>query len=199
MNTADASLILKNTIRTIHEDTRKEIKPNIYRGHSRSISTDIEDNITLFISNVLPDNFKFLVDSSVRLVGRSKRPDLLITNQLNEVVAMIEVKSNMGYCRDASGVIDSIIENDNSFRDLNKFTCKFSFDENQEVTYSENVKLFLISLTDGNCSQNNHINNKEYSRMNGVGYFCLFNGWYGDLSDHEIIEFAEELKTTCQL
>ena len=41
---------LKNGIRDIWEKTRNNIEANIIRGHSRSISTDVEDMIALFIS-----------------------------------------------------------------------------------------------------------------------------------------------------
>ncbi|MDY0214019.1 MAG: hypothetical protein RBS24_00610 [Bacilli bacterium] len=193
MNTDQAVNFLKQSIKTAFDDTKKKLQVNVFRGHSRSISTDIEDLITLFIAKVLPENYKFLLDASIHVNGKNNRPDLLIANQNNEVIAMIELKSNMGYCRDATNTINEIIENHNKFLNFNDLTCKFSDDDQQTVSYNQNVELFLVSLTSNNCSTENHQNNKIYAASKGVHYFNLFSGWYGELIDNDVIEFLNTL------
>lgn len=62
-----------------------------------------------------------------------------------------------------------------------------------DTSYSNNVKLFLISLTKGNCSDKNHKSNKEYANANNVYQFNLFDGWYDSLINCEIEEFAKQI------
>jgi hypothetical protein len=184
---------LKSDILSIYSQTKNSLKPNIYRGHSRSISADIEDCVTVFISNILPSEYKFFIDASVRLNGRSKRPDLLIVDQNNKVYAMVEIKANMGYCREASNEINKIIDNHNSSIELSNLVCKFSDRDEEEVEYSKDVKLFLISLTDSNNSSRNHSNNKIYATSKSVHHYNLFSGWYDSLTNNEIMDFVHEI------
>lgn len=182
----------KKYIYKSYESTQEKIGPNIYRGHLRALSTEIEDAIALFVTNVLP-NCKAFLDPSIYLDGTNNRPDLLIVNEYDDVIAMIEIKSNMGWCRNAKSVIDNIMNNDLKFRNVGKLKCEFSREESQTIYYGEKVKLFLIAFTDGNCSTKNHIANKEYAKTTKVQQFNLFSGWYGKLENCEIREFAEEL------
>ena len=93
---------LINYINTVYFKTSNKIRTNIYRGHLRSISSDIEDAIALYIANVLPTDYKIFLDSSVHVNKKNNRPDLLVVDASNNVKAMIEVKSNMGWCRNAT-------------------------------------------------------------------------------------------------
>lgn len=184
---------LKKNINQIYNGTKEKLKPNIYRGHSRTISTDIEDETTLFIANVLPDSYKFLIDASINIDGKNNRPDLLVVDDKNHVKFMIELKANMGYCRNATHVINEMIDNHHKFSKVSILTCKFSDEEVQTVIYDYNVQLFLLSFTDGNCSLENHINNKQYADQQGIYHYNLFSGWYGELRDKEIHEFVNKL------
>lgn len=106
---------------------------------------------------------------------------------------MIEIKANMGWCRDASAVIDDILLSDSKFKAQSNLTCEFSRKENQNVFYGENVKLFLVALTDGNCSTRNHEANKLYASEYDVFQFNLFSGWYESLTNCEVEDFAKEI------
>ena len=192
MNIAESIEELKKYIYEAYRSTYKKIGNNIFRGHLRALSTEIEDGIALFVSNVLND-CKVFIDPSIYIDGKNNRPDILVINSDNVVVSMMEIKSNMGWCRNASNVIDSIISNDIKFKKERKLKCEFSMEEEHIITYDDNVKLFLISLTDGNCSAKNHMNNKAYSLEKGIRQYNLFSGWYGELYNCEIEKFAEEL------
>lgn len=187
---------LKESISEVFSVTKRQLKHNISRGHSRSISSDIEDNIALFISNILTEDYKIFLDPSIRVDSKNNRPDLLIIDENNHVVSMIEIKSNMGYCRVANGEIETIIANHNKFIEEGILFCKFSDAEEQVVNYNESVKLFLISLTSDNCSERNHINNKSYAEEQNVGYYNLFKGWYGELENNEVGSFVNKLHET---
>lgn len=191
MNKEEAIKCLKNYIETIYTDTNKQLKTNIYRGHSRSISTDIEDAIAIFISDILPeDEYKILSDPSIYINHKNHRPDLLVINKNNEVTLLIEIKANMGWCRDASNVLNDMIKNDSIFKREIQLKCEFSKKEAITVLY-KNPKLLLVALTDGNCSKEKHLKNKDYAKSINIYQFNLFSGWYGNLSNNEISDFYD--------
>ncbi len=195
---------LKTYIKNKYEETRQVVEGNkgseIYRGHSRSLSTDIEDAIAIFISKLLP-SCKVFIDPSISIGGKKHRPDILIIDKNNETIGMIEVKSNMGWCRNASDVIANIKQNNIDFSDNTPLRCEFSEKNNEDmnkeepkiVKYGNDVKLFLVSFTKDNCSDKKHDNNKDKAIKANVSYFTLFSGWYGSLVDCDIYKFAEEL------
>lgn len=192
MEIENAIKILKHNIKDIYNKTRKKIGNNIYRGHLRSISTDIEDKIAIFVSNLLP-NCKIFLDASIHINNKTHRPDLFILNDKNKVVAMLEIKSNMGWCRNASKVIDSMISNDKLFKKEKTLYCEFSNNDKQCVDYNKKIKLFLVSLTKWNCSDKNHEYNKKYAVKKEVSFYNLFDGWYDSLTDYEIKKFVNDI------
>ena len=192
MEIVDCIEKLKSKIKYAYNETKKTLGDNIYRGHSRAISSDIEDGIALFISRLQP-SCKIFLDPSIHIDHKIHRPDLLVINNKNEVIAMVEIKANMGWCRNASGVIQKILSEDLIFKNKRTINCEFSNNRSYDTSYSNNVKLFLISLTKGNCSDKNHKSNKEYSNANNVYQFNLFDGWYDSLINCEIEEFAKQI------
>lgn len=52
MEIVDCIEKLKSEIKYAYNETKKTLGDNIYRGHSRAISSDIEDGIALFISRL---------------------------------------------------------------------------------------------------------------------------------------------------
>lgn len=183
---------LKDYIKDVYEKTNRVIGRNIFRGHSRSISTDIEDGIAILIASLLDsEKFKILLDPSIYVANKNHRPDILVVNEKNEVVFMIEVKANMGWCRDAGGVLNGMMATHKLFHEKQILTCKI--EENQiQVSYG-NPRLFLVSLTDGNCNAEKHALNKSYAQTINVKQYNLFSGWYGSLYDCEINEFCKDL------
>ena len=184
---------LKKNIKEIYFGTCKQIKENIYRGHKRSISTDIEDNIDLFISAILPNDYKFFLDSTIRIEKKSHRPDLLIIDGNDNVTALIEIKANMGWCRNANEVINKLIDTDKLFKNKTKLCCKLSEENSRIVYYGNNVKLFLVSLTTGNCKKYYRKNNKEYAQSFNIFHFNLFEEWYDSLKNYEIYNFVDKI------
>lgn len=193
MKTEEAVQELKSYIEASYAKTMEPLAPGIVRGHLRSISTDIEDGIALFVSHVLPEGYKLLLDPSIHVDGVNNRPDLLVVDESNAVKAMIEIKANMGWCRNASGVLDDIVSNDAKFKSQGRLSCEFSKEETIEVFYGEGVKLFFVALTDSNCTEKKHIANKAYANSVGVHQYNLFSGWYGGLTPLEVETFAAEL------
>lgn len=193
MKTEEAIQGLKSYIETAYAKTMEPIAPAIVRGHLRSISTDIEDGIALFVSHILPEGYRLMLDPSIHVGGVNNRPDLLVVDESNAVRAMIEIKANMGWCRNASSVLDDIVSNDVKFKSQGSICCEFSRGDSITVSYGDGVKLFLIALTDGNCPEKKHIANKAYADSVGVHQYNLFSGWYGGLAPLEAETFAAEL------
>lgn len=107
---------------------------------------------------------------------------------------MLEIKANMRWCRDAAWMIDNIIEKDSKFKKKENIDCEFLREETVTLSYEDNVELFLISLTDGSCPEIKHIKNKEYASLKNVNHYLLFSGWYCDLNNKEIVDFALKLE-----
>lgn len=185
---------LKSNIKRVFEETKKPLKDNILRGHSRSISTDIEDNIALFISELLPSNYQLLLDPTITIEGKQNRPDLIIIDEKKKLFAIIELKANTGYCRVANSALDNLFSFRNQLSRESTFKCGFSSGEMVEVKYTDQARLFFVSLTDWNNNEKNHISNKEYGLTLGIQYINLFTNWYHSLMEKDVAEFIELLK-----
>lgn len=185
---------LKQHIAKKYIQNTKKIKTNIYRGNSRSLSSDVEEEIAIFCKTIMPKKYKYYIDVSIHEGGKNHKPDLLIVNTNGEVVAMIEIKANMGYCRNAGAVIDKLHNNDKVFKEKNELLFKIHDGNKANVKYGNNVKLFLIALTRENCDKNSHKKNRLNASKASIKYFTLFDGWYDNLSNNEIINFANELQ-----
>lgn len=170
---------------------------NISRGCYRSMSSDIEDSIALFLSKLLPDTYYFLLDTSICVNGKINRPDLLILNEKKQVIAMIEIKAHMGWCRSNAEilkVLEKIKLYNDKFKEAHEleYSIKVNSDK-QKATYSENVKLFLIAFTGDNCPDKNHNNHKELAKEKCIKHYILFSGWYNELKCKDIYEFIKDI------
>lgn len=184
---------LKNNIFKAWKETKKNIGDNIFRGHARSISSDVEDAIAVFTSSVLKNKFEIYIDPSVTVNKKTNRPDFLIIKN-NEVVALAEIKSNMGYCRNATDVIDKIYEMNEIFKNAGTIKCKFSNQDLKIVKYSKNTKLLLITLTSQNGGKSESIEkNINYAKNKNINHFLLFDGWYDKLTNRDIDQYVSNL------
>ena len=196
MNVSEAIDSLKNYILQKFEETTKTIHPNLHRGHLRALSTEIEDGIAAFLLNILPEGYRAFVDASVHIGRKTHRPDILIIDNNDCVKALIEVKTNMGWCRNATAEIDKILFKHGEMLSKGNIVCKFSHDETATVAYETNVPVFLVAFTSDNCNLKMHNNNKTIAIGKNVKYYCLFSGWYSSvLNEAGIIEFAKEIKS----
>lgn len=187
---------------------------NIKRGHMRSISTDVENIVAMFISKILGKGFNIYIDPTISIKSkedekkRAHRPDILIIKN-GHVIALIELKTNMGFCRkvkEIEDVIDKITKMDEIFSVKENIECMFSkYDddgnaaaekEKDEVDYKkENVKKFLIALTSSNGPKNEiSFKNRNYAKEKNVKHYILFDGWYGRLVPRDDLDsFKDDL------
>ena len=184
---------LKDHILTKYEETKHKVGTNVIRGHLRTLSTEIEDGVALFLLDILPEGYKALVDCSVHIDGKSHRPDILIIDSENKVKFLVEVKTNMGWCRNATNELNKILQKHNKMASVGNIRCMFSNDPEINVFYSDEVKIFLIPFKKGNCSEDKHTNNMELAKEKGISYFRLFDNWYSNLENKEIEKFANTI------
>lgn len=184
---------LKDNISKVWRETKENIGDNIFRGHTRSISSDVEDAIAVFTSSVLKNKFEIYIDPSVTVNKKTNRPDFLIIKD-GKVVALAEIKSNMGYCRNATNVIDKIYEMNEIFKNAGTIKCKFSNQDSRTVEYSKGTKLLLIALTSQNGGKPASImKNINYAKSKDINHFLLFNGWYDNLTNRDIDQYVSNL------
>lgn len=193
MNIDNAIEKLKTYNRGIYHSTYQKMGPNIYRGHLRSMSTHIEDGIALFVADILPSDYKFFIDPSIRLCGKNNRPDLLIVDENENVTAMVEIKANIGWCRDTSEVVNHIVNIDSQMKTQKDLKCIYSNKEYRMLHYGKDVKLFLAVFSGENGSGKFSESNKVYASDHSVYQFILFSGWYEALTNGEVEEFGREL------
>lgn len=88
---------LRNELESFYKEKSKiDFNSNVIRGHVWPISYEFEDKFTNILSEIFKDNdYMFYTDFSLE----KRRPDILITKK-NQVVALIELKANLGWCRD---------------------------------------------------------------------------------------------------
>jgi len=165
----------------------------IIRGHKVAMSSIIENELAIFLSEILDEKYQFLIDWTVN----NRRPDLLIINtENNKCELIIEIKSNMGYCRKLSqSQLNDLVNEREMFKNSITIKSKESNKDNpQSISGNKNIKLIFVSSTSDNSSEENHITNKKELKKYNIEYFCLFEGWYDNLKQKEIQDFIESIK-----
>ena len=196
MKENDAIKILIDKISTAYKNEDKKLhemaEQGIIRGHRTAMSATIEDNIALLIKNVLPDNYKIFIDPSITINKKTYRPDIMIINNKQHVKAMLEIKANIGYCRNAKKELKKLENKHKKFYKCTKLKCSLS---EKEVIYSKNTKCFFIVYSSDNCGdKENHEINKLYAKNLNIPYLVLFDGWYNNSTNRDIETFIKEIK-----
>jgi len=79
----------------------KYYNPNIKRGRSASISSDLEDLTALFIALNNPHQCSYFTDQPIKFEGSTiKYPDIVIQNKDGQIENLIDVKTDIGWNRD---------------------------------------------------------------------------------------------------
>jgi|GEM_PF-6494961 len=179
---------------------------HILRGHVSSMSSIVEDEIAQFILKATSKKWKIFLDSSVSVKRNHKRtqtfrPDLLLLDEKENVKAIFEIKTSMGYYRNAIEVIDKLIDMHTTFIKEHSIQCSFSRKGKnkplrKDAKYPKGVKCFIITYSDNACDEKYHIQNKKMAQRKGIKHFVLFKGWYdeAEMRYDDILNFIEQLK-----
>ena len=103
----------------------KYYNPNIYRGRSSSISSELEDLTALFIALNNPHQCNYFADQPIKFEGSTtKYPDIVIQNKDGCIKNLIDVKTDIGwnregmysFCAEWEKRIESVKGTDTEFR-----------------------------------------------------------------------------------
>ncbi len=103
----------------------KYYNPNIYRGRSSSISSELEDLTALFIALNNPHQCNYFADQPIKFEGSTtKYPDIVIQNKDGSIKNLIDVKTDIGwnresmysFCAEWEKRIESVKGTDTEFR-----------------------------------------------------------------------------------
>lgn len=179
---------------------------HIFRGHVSSMSSIVEDEIAQFILKVTSKKWKIFLDSSISIKLNQKRaktfrPDMLLLDEKGNVKAVFEIKTSMGYYRDAVEVIDKLVAMQRAFIIKQNLQCSFSRKGKEkpiknEVKYQKNAQCFIITYSDNACKEKYHKQNKEKAKRKGIAHFILFKGWYNEaeVRYEDMLRFIKQLE-----
>ena len=197
MKKEEKLIALSEKIRKKYEEQKNQgdlNSNNIFRGHIPSVSSIIENEIALFLREELNKKYKYYIDYGIQ----KHRPDLLVVDENNTIKYIIEIKSNIGYCREIKGdYLKKLKEERELFRKNEIINISYTTKDGKKATKNEvevkgnpDVKMFFIILTSDNASLKYHENNIKNLKKENIGYYVLFKNWYGDL-DFRIDETIE--------
>ena len=176
--------ITKNYERIVNECNKINNEENVKRYTTPIMSQYVENGIALFINDIIKDKkMNYLIDSQLCVGERQPiRPDIIVYDENNEIHAIVEVKSQLGYSGNFkkstyNNRIKKIKEADK--KDVLKI--QKGEDGPLKFTVSKKCKDFIVILMSENGRNN-------VSKFEGTNYFVLFNStkekkvWYDKLS-----------------
>ena len=170
---------------------------NICRYTRPSMSGYVENAVAILINDILKDKkLNYIIDAQLS-VGKSQplRPDIIIYNENNEILGIVEVKSQLGYAGDFS-----YVEYNKKIK-----TIKIAGKKGLLSIKSRNLT-FTVSNSCLDCvvifMSSNHP--KVIEKFKKVNHYVLFDDkyvWYDNLSknhinfgDKGISDFIEYIK-----
>lgn len=79
----------------------KYYNPNIFRGRSTSISSELEDLTAFFIALNNPDSCNYFTDQPLKFQEpKTKYPDIVIQHENNVIYDLVDMKADTGWNRD---------------------------------------------------------------------------------------------------
>ena len=197
--------ITENYKRIKNECDNIDGEENVKRYTKPIMSQYVENGIALFINDIIKDKkMNYYIDSQLCVGERQPiRPDIIIYDEKDEIHAIVEVKSQLGYSGNfkKSTYKNRIKKIKEAAR---KGILKIKKGENGPLYFkvSEDCKDFIVILMSENGRNN-------FSKFEGTNYFVLFNStkekkvWYDKLSFdcinkdvHGFDELVEFIKKT---
>lgn len=202
---------------------KNHLSKNIYRKINVPMSTSCEDIVAIITSDILKnEKYCFLIDVLLPFKENARkekhyRPDILIIDceyDIPEIVGIIEVKAQMGYCEPFNP--EEIEKKKNDLKDT--FEIGFSKKEMDVIDKAKTLKKIFKKLKLNNCkieckinkeklkylivnvlksSQSKKvketINNFDEDSRPNIYFYTLFNknGWYDNLNECNIFEYID--------
>ncbi|GBE15193.1 hypothetical protein BMS3Abin14_01247 [bacterium BMS3Abin14] len=191
----------------------KYYNPNIFRGRSSSISSQLEDLTALFIALNNPDHCTYYIDQPVRFgSSKTRYPDIVIQNGDKTIENLIDVKADIGWNRD--GMYKFCMEWEDRIKAVQGTETTFTDGKSKEKRhgkFSKRLKYHVLIATlenSGKTLKNDH--DKIKNECSNVNLYLLSDGQhpntYGltqqdvldkiNIQDDEFRRFFENLKDT---
>lgn len=127
----------------------KYYNPNIKRGRSSSISSDIEDLTALFIALNNPKQCFYFIDQPMKFEGSTtKYPDVVIQNHEGKIENLIDVKTDIGWKRD--GLYPFCLEWEKRIESVKGTSTSFLQGEDKSIQhgdFTKNLKYHVVVVT----------------------------------------------------
>jgi hypothetical protein len=157
---------------------------NIKRYTKPIMSEYVENAVAIFINDVLKNKkLNFCIDPQLSVGERNpKRPDIIIYNNNNEILGIVEVKSQLGYSHDFNSkdyykrIKKMKAASKKGLLRLKNEEPKTEEDKYIYFTISKKCIDFVVILT----AENGHKNLEKYKKVN---HYLLFNKgiWYNEM------------------
>lgn len=135
----------------------KFYNPNIYRGRSTSVSSELEDLTALFIALNNPNSCNYFTDQPIKFEGSTtKYPDIVIQNNDKSGVIrnLVDTKADTGWNRD--GMLSFCKEWNQRVASVKGKETKFSNGKTkliQEGKFSDDLHYHVVVVTEINSGK----------------------------------------------
>ena len=185
-------------INELYRNARKPkfYNPNIKRGRSSSISSELEDLTALFISLNNPNRCDYFTDQPMKFSGSTpKYPDIVIQNSNGLIKNIIDVKADIGW--DRSGLYSLCEEWEKRINSVKGTTTSFKQGIDKSIIdgqFSKNLKCHVVVITKENSGE--EIDN-DYERvkrkLKNVCLYILSDGLHPNEYHLSISEIMEKI------
>jgi hypothetical protein len=169
--------IIENVIYS-YKEARKSIisHSKVKRGRSHSISSRVEDILSIYLANKLIDT-NFYIDQPTTVSGRKNPiyPDIMIVNNQKEVLNLIDLKMDLGWNR--KGFVDFCKKKEELINEIKGGKCSIK-DGNTKVeenlSISINAKYHIVIVSDKNISEKQMQSNFNELSTLTLGNVCVY-------------------------
>jgi hypothetical protein len=152
----------------------KFYNPNIHRGRSSSISSELEDLTALFLALNNPNQCSYFTDQPMKFEGSStKYPDIVIQNTDGLIKDLVDVKTDIGWDRD--GLYAFCQEWEKRIRAVKGKKTEFKHGKNKtkvQGKFSENLKYHVVVVSEKNSGSK--IESDHRNVMTKLRHVCLY-------------------------
>ena len=136
----------------------KYYNPNIFRGRSTSISSELEDLTAFFLALNNPNSCDYFADQPMKFYGnKTKYPDIVIQHEDKIIYDLVDMKADTGWNRD--GMLKFCQEWEqyiNSVKGTETHFVNGKTKEKLSGKFSNNLKYHVVVATEVNSGKKIH-------------------------------------------
>lgn len=129
--------------------------PNIFRGRSMSISSELEDLTALFIALNNPNSCNYFTDQPLKFSNaKTKYPDIVIQHENGVIYDLVDMKADTGWNRD--GMLKFCEEWEQYIKSVQGIKTQFingKTKNKHEGQFSDNLKYHVVVATEVNSGK----------------------------------------------